>query len=252
MTLILYVDEVTPGNPLRPQSDRKFQAIYWFVFEWPMWLLTRTASWPVFGILKSCNVDEIPGGISGFWCRVLDVFFGVAREHNFNIGVKIRTETTCITYTGVYGGTLADEKALNEVHDYKGAAGTTPCMDCPTLVNTRNDDILPEGAVGIHTTTLPAARYSDGDIWAVADMLKDLIAAGRSVKTAEQHQGLKYNAHGLLFNPCMRAVHRPTLHYLRDWMHVTVSGGTVNVELGLLWGELKRINVPLSLIRDRG
>ena len=252
MTIILYVDEVSPGNPLRPRSDRKFQAIYWFVLEWPTWLIPRTAIWPVFGIFKSCHIDKVPGGMSGLWCRVLDIFFGSARQHNFNVGVKIKSHGgRLLTYLGRYGGTLADEKALKELHDYKGAAGTIPCMDCPTLMNTRNHELLPPGAVGVHTTKLPAERHSDGSVWAIADMLKGLIAAGRSVKAPEQHHGLKHNPHGLLFREDMRAVHRPTLHYLRDWMHVAVGGGAANVELGLLFSELRARNVPLALLRDR-
>ena len=43
MTIVLYLDEVAPGNPLRPSSCRKFQASYWFVAEWPQWLLSRTS-----------------------------------------------------------------------------------------------------------------------------------------------------------------------------------------------------------------
>ncbi len=125
MSVILYSDEVTPGNPLRPSSDRKFQATYWYVLEWPIRLTTRTAIWPCFGILKSCNVTRIQGGMSGFWSRVLDDFFGVARKHHFNLGVKIPGKPIH-TFLGQYGGTLADEKALKEVFDYKGAASTTP------------------------------------------------------------------------------------------------------------------------------
>ena len=66
------------------------------MLEWPLWLLSRTAVWPVFGILKSANIGKIAGGISGFWCRVLDIFFGTAGAHN--VHVKIPSSTTMYTY----------------------------------------------------------------------------------------------------------------------------------------------------------
>ena len=39
-------------------------------------------------------------------------------------------------------------------------------------------------------------------------------------------------------------------YYLRDWMHITVSGGCANVECGLLLDELKRHRVPVRLLKD--
>ena len=62
MTIVLYVDEVAPGNPLRPHTSRKFQAIYWFVLEWPQWLLSRTSIWPMLGTLKNVKACNMPGG----------------------------------------------------------------------------------------------------------------------------------------------------------------------------------------------
>ncbi len=59
MTIILYVGEVAPGNPLRPRSDRKLSALDWFVFEAATFVITN---------------PEVPCEMSGLWPRVLDVF----------------------------------------------------------------------------------------------------------------------------------------------------------------------------------
>ena len=78
------------------------------------------------------------------------------------------------TYRGEYGGLNADEKALKEAHDYKGAAGIVPCMDCDNLMNAVNDRVIPRGAVGIHTTTLARCISKTNDnVWELADSLKD-------------------------------------------------------------------------------
>ena len=73
--LILYIDEVCPGNLLRPEKSRTLQAIYWGFLEWPQHVLQRTAAWPVFGTLRSKVVDKIAGGVSGLMALILRVFF---------------------------------------------------------------------------------------------------------------------------------------------------------------------------------
>ena len=34
LNIILYIDEIAPGNPLRPDRARTLQAVYWAVREW--------------------------------------------------------------------------------------------------------------------------------------------------------------------------------------------------------------------------
>lgn len=51
LTVILYMDELCPGNPYRPEKGRKLQGIYWCIREWPDWILRRSAcglSWALF------------------------------------------------------------------------------------------------------------------------------------------------------------------------------------------------------------
>ena len=39
LRLILYIDEVNPGNPLRPDRGRTTHAIQWSFADWPAWTL---------------------------------------------------------------------------------------------------------------------------------------------------------------------------------------------------------------------
>ena len=112
MPIVIYIDEVCPGNPLRPGNGRRLQCVYWFVRQWPAWLVTRTAVWPTIGLLCSSKVDSIPGGMSGFFAKVLDLFWGGGREHNFQTGVQLQTSTGRFTVRGSYAGILGDEKCL--------------------------------------------------------------------------------------------------------------------------------------------
>ena len=49
-------------------------------------------------------------------------------------------------------------------------------MDCPNLVNTKDDTLLSAGMVGIHTCALPPVQSTDADIWRIADMLSGEVA----------------------------------------------------------------------------
>jgi hypothetical protein len=43
--LIIYTDEVTPGNPLATNNKRKFHAVYWSFLELGMNALCREEAW---------------------------------------------------------------------------------------------------------------------------------------------------------------------------------------------------------------
>ena len=75
MRIIIYIDELCPGNPLRTEKSRTLQAIYWAFADWPQHVLQRTAAWPVFGTIRSTMVEKLPGGFSGVIKRILLIFF---------------------------------------------------------------------------------------------------------------------------------------------------------------------------------
>ena len=122
LRIVLYIDEVCPGNPLRPEKSRTLQAIYWACADWPQWVLQRTASWPTFGTIRSSLVENFDGGVAGFMVRILKVFFS-ENDHSFLRGVTITNGTRHMIVTGRFAGFLADEKALNQLGDCKGASG---------------------------------------------------------------------------------------------------------------------------------
>ena len=74
LRVVIYIDEICPGNPLRPDKARTLQAIYWCIADWPQWLLQRTAIWPPFGTIRSTLVDKLPGRVSQLMNMILHVF----------------------------------------------------------------------------------------------------------------------------------------------------------------------------------
>ena len=87
---------------------------------------------PCLGVLASKQLDRIPGGISQFYAFLLEHIFS---RGSFDVQIVVGKERLRLCV--VYGGLMADEKALKEVHDYKGASGLKACMDCANMIKGR-------------------------------------------------------------------------------------------------------------------
>ena len=245
LTVIMYLDELIPGNPFRQDKARKMWGIYWCCLEWPAWLLSRSAVWPVFSIIRSKSIDGMPGGLSAFWACVLECCFP---DGQFDVQIVHRDDRLRIACE--YGGTMADEAALKGIHNYKGASGIKPCMDCPCLVNTTDESSIPPGLVSLRISSLAGVvANTNNDIWEMADVVHDLATRGRSYTETQKLLGLNYNPSGLLYNHSLRQVHRPIDHYIRDWMHIIVNGGVGNTQTFYVVDELKSHGVQVELVQ---
>ena len=249
LTMLLYLDELCPGNPFRPEKGRKVQGIYWCIKEWPDWILTRTAMWPVFGVIRSATIDKMPGGISAFYAKILEICF-LDGDRTMSDAIQLICNDKAFTATFKYGGLLADEDCLKKVHDYKGAQGLKPCMACGNLMRVSNLALVPAGGKHLSVATLDGIVFNTNEvIWAMADDLKATADRRLPYKAKEKARGLKFNPCGLLMNIALRQIHRPIDHYLRDWMHIMVSAGTANAQTHALAKAMKKERLPTSLIQ---
>ena len=124
LRVVIYIDEICPGNPLRPDKARTLQAIYWCIADWPQWLLQRTAIWPAFGTIRSTLVEKLPGRVSQLMNMILHVFWpehGQSMTRGVTLVMKHKTPRII---TACFAGFLADEKAHNQGVGTKGASGT--------------------------------------------------------------------------------------------------------------------------------
>ena len=136
LSVVCYLDEVVPGNPFRPDKARKFWSVYWCCLEWPGWILSRSAFWAVVGVVRSQELDKIPGGVSLFWKHVVALF------KDPGITVQLVYKETRIPCTLKYVGTMADEAALKAINSFKGASGLKMCMEFGLLLrDTVREDV---------------------------------------------------------------------------------------------------------------
>ena len=59
----MYIDDITPGNPLRPDNKRKITAVYASCIELGNFLRLEEA-WLALGVIRTNVVKEVKGGLS--------------------------------------------------------------------------------------------------------------------------------------------------------------------------------------------
>ena len=252
LRIVLYIDEVNPGNPLRPDKGRSTQSIYWCFADWPQWALQRAGVWLLFGVVRSSLVSELQAGESGLMRHVMKIFFA-EHGHSFSRGSLINTASGQSLLQASFGGFLADEKAHKEILLAKGASGTKPCITCKNVVRHIDPVHRSDYLQGLDCVSYEKLDYnSNADVFLMADRLVAAKAGGMSKKDFAQLQlifGLSYNEHGLLFDPSSRSVLLPVDNCLRDWMHALVSGGVASTEIALLLHALRAEGVTLEMIQ---
>ena len=85
--VIVYSDEITPGNPLGDCNDRKLQTIYWTVKQFPLEALCNELCWMTASTLTSKECESLAGGLSEIFKYVLRFFLGAATGHDLRSGI---------------------------------------------------------------------------------------------------------------------------------------------------------------------
>ena len=247
LRLVIYIDEICPGNPLRPEKSRTLQAVYWAFADWPQHVLQRTAVWPVFGTIRSTIVDKLPGRVSDLMRRILHVFFATVGP-SFARGVTIvKSGGETLIRTAIFSGFLADEKAHNQITGSKGASGTRPCPTCTNVFGRMNPSRVPRGCVHYKSTDPSQFVPHTSDSIHLA---YDTVCAAPVVERQRISQmlGLNMNEHGLLHDQTMRQIYRPADHMLRDHQHVLTSDGVANKQVAHLMRALIKAKIPIDTV----
>ena len=89
LDLVVWADEATSGNALRPDSSRKFMSVYWSVLQLPDHIRSQDWGWLPFAVISYNCLKAIEAELSGLLRRTLRTFFldGVS---NFASGFDVR------------------------------------------------------------------------------------------------------------------------------------------------------------------
>lgn len=238
--LVVYSDEVVPGNALSADNRRKMWVIYISFVELGPAALSREDSWFCVTAKRSSEVAKVAGGISQVFSGVLRFMFG---ESGFNI----KTAGIYLPLGGAIGGTrlfaelgviLQDGGAHKLVWHCKGDAGTRFCMLCRNLVSLESDLVAEDSTKllacsVIHEADLDFATDSD-----IRGTVRRLAAhADRETKAEfimrQQAVGFTHEPYSILLDQALESYVAPATQFSHDWMHAIFVHGVFNTVMYL-------------------
>ena len=234
LSAIVYADEVTPGNPLRPENRRRFWSIYVGLMELGAVALSYEQFWIPVGVLRTTKVAQLRGGLSHAFSMLLkSILFDPSQLAEMGMPIDLGQGPQLLRLR--IARLLGDESALKTILSAKGAAGLRPCILCRNVVALRSDLVSP----GCGLVEVSCSRHdqfdaaTDQDLWQAWDDL----AAQRPVLTKarfellEKSSGLTYNELGLLGDAILRRHFQPASAVTFDFLHCYLQGGVAAQEL---------------------
>ena len=256
-TLVMYGDEITPGNPMRVDKGRQLPCFYYTFIQWPTWLLHRKDGWMAFGSIRTRFMKQILGGHSALMKLILKIMF-VDGGANFTNGFFVLHKGVERVCTAGFGGILSDEKALKEFFDIKGQAGCKPCIQCKNISNFihKSDDDHNTGYVRSLACAdrLQWVAHTNNSVYKMIDRLRQANASDRQILSSIF--GVNLNIYGLLTCEEPKSIVKPIDHYCRDWQHTLLSSGVAGSHVAALMNNLrksktlKRVGITLDTLRQ--
>ena len=235
MRIVMYMDTISPGNPLRPDKSRTTECLYWSIIDFPDHVLKRQLGWLVYSTVRTTILERLPGRNTAWMKLALREFFApAAGRPSFRSGIVVSSRDRAFMVRCKFAGFIADEKALKEFMGLKGASGSKPCITCRNLVQFVEPEVL-EGSrfVGPDEIDHRLLEYqTSDDVYDIVDRLSEVASteSKAALHRAEQALGVSFEPDGVLFAADLRDVCRPIEHYIRDTMHILVSGGVAGTE----------------------
>ena len=267
--IVIYADEVRPGNIHRPETARLYLGTYWTLMEFPEWFRKSQNAWFPLCYLRAKAIEQFDAGWSQLMAALLTKLFSPA-EGGENLavdGIRVplsKEEPKAFLYTRLtWGCFLADESGLKHITGAKGSGGVKPCLCCQNVVSSARfptPEDTPDGLVHIseHRKDKFCAHTREG-ILSVADYLKrrsrdgDLQLGPGEFKELQTSIGFNYEPKGLLWSDIRFTVAIPRSIYW-DGMHsVYASGGVAAREINQFLRRVKdhcRLQDLDSITRD--
>jgi hypothetical protein len=250
--IVLYCDGVTPGNALRPDHGRTFEAIYWTFLEFPDWYRSRIqTSWFPFCFLESKRLCDDCITMSTVAAAVMKKFFArdLSQPNFERTGLIFQCRGVDHHIVAEFAAWLADERAIKDLVSCKGASGLKPCISCRNVVNRTTP--AADGYL-VHIDCPETHRFDRQTVDSLNEMVADLLLKHGAVtraefNTLEKAYGLVYDSRALLWDPWANRVTRLPDSLYWDWMHCLVaSGGIAQYQVNQLLRALCTIGIGLK------
>lgn len=232
--VILYSDEVTPENPLKPDLTKKLQAIYWSFQEFGPAVLCQENAWFVLLVFRSMNCKDVEGGLARLVGEGLKQFFvGPYSLRDVGILLYSQADDEAIRVWAQLGIIVQDGGAHKEVWQMKGDASLRMCLTCNALkFDTDLRDYTDGGKPMSCSRAADFIWFTDEEVIDKADRLKQCYESNLKPEAKHVHSqviGFTYCIYMLLLDPALRGIVKPVSQFMHDWMHGLFSGGVFNI-----------------------
>ncbi|CAK9018270.1 unnamed protein product, partial [Durusdinium trenchii] len=240
--LILYADEISPGNVLKADNRRKVFAIYWAI-ELGGSLLSAEPSWFILTCLRSSIVrKEVADGFAQL-AKLAFLSF-VEPGMDFRSGLQLDFHCGGTGFLSAVPTILvSDEGAIRDCFASKGASGSLMCILCRTTVSKASTLARSSDSV-IEHTELDVRKFVLHSDATLRDNHRHLAAQSAVLNKSQfsslqQRLGINYCPRGLLALDTVQACGFSVTEGLcYDWMHCYMVSGLFHLEVTLLLGAL--------------
>ena len=231
--IILYTDDVTPGQQLNSKNFRKTCAIYWSIADFPVAVLSCEDAWFTMSCVRVVELEEIDGGLSHVLKLLLHKFFAPPYDLRQGVSIDLSLDSPVLVFGEVYC-MIQDLLAHDQSTLCKGHSGHKPCPLCRNVVSL-SCPWLPD-ATGrlLHIGSLEVEKFmihTDATISALLKNLRD-IAHGvleGDLGDLQTQMGFNHSDNNLFL--CSQLSLGLTSIVMFDWMHILFIGGIFAVEM---------------------
>ena len=239
--LVLYSDEVTPGNQLAMDNKRKIQAVYFSFLEFGASLGSEDL-WLTLTAKRSSAVNEIPGGMSQVFGMILKLFFVEHAFHEIGCEFKLTSGRTIRIYAKLKVF-LQDGGAHKITWHCKGDSGHKFCLLCRNVFSKRSElaDVDDDGDM-----MCDIIRAEDLDIATDEELIESArrvhhfhgIDDDKTFKARQIANGFSYTPYNMLCDPTLDGLVYPASQFMHDWMHCVFVSGVWNITTCLVFKAL--------------
>ena len=243
--IIIYNDEISPGNQLLHHNPRKVQAFYYSFIEFGAEALYSEFLWFTLTVARSDEVGEIEGWSFGIFSTDLMLSFDAWGSEGFvcgNIIIWARIKML-----------VCDEAALKATLDVKGAGGNLPCFKCSNILS-RKAFAKSDKRNYFSITEMNPRNFDLHDDKSIRDNAVYLRDNAPPVMTKGNHQakqialGLNYNPRGIILRMPRFDIAKGSCY---DPQHVLLVNGVWNSEVGQLLTHLhKKVKIKTNDINE--
>lgn len=243
LSLVVYHDEITPGNVLKTDNHLKTTALYFSLLELGPSCLQKELCWIPAGLILHNSAQNLSGGLSA-WVRYFVTTLLPNLEGAAPVTFKAGRVLPALFSIRMF---LFDEAAMKATADSKGASGTKPCsLKCKNVISKhKKSSSAADNDYLVSIAETSVAKFDpmeDEDVWSVVDHLsaQSHSLGKRELEQLETRLGMNNNPFGILQDTKLRKHVKPT-DFCYDPGHVYFSNGVVGWEIGLFVGSLKAV-----------